>query len=179
MITGIRSLLVGSGVVLLVLAVNQLGFQRWIFAAIQGVLGLGLLLGGLVSSDAALGRESRRNALGIVLSSVVFIAIVGVVAMSVDLATSDLIGLSLPYLAALWLLVLGARYANGRTAVAVVSVASGVLLLVQCAILGMGILMSPYHVEHRTQFQSMLAAVVVTGVPCLWWFRRAKRSRTT
>jgi hypothetical protein len=97
--------------------------------------------------------------------------------VSIGQAASELIGISMPYIAALWLLVLGARFANRRMSVVIVSAGASILLLLQCAILGVGILLSPYHFEHRTQFQLLLAVLLVTGVAFVWLFIHAKWSR--
>jgi hypothetical protein len=55
---------------------------------------------------------------------------------------------------------------------------ASVFVLVQCAILAAGILLSPCHFEHRIQFQLPLAAVSVAGVALVSRFIRARWSRT-
>jgi hypothetical protein len=150
-------------------------FQRWGFAAVQGVLGLGLLLAGTMASDAALGHKAVGDAFRIVLWSAAFIACLVAIVAFAGQAVAELIGASLPYLAALWLLVLGARFATRRAPVIAIAVIAGLLLLFQCAFFGAQILLSPYNLALRTQFQALLGVTVVTGVACIWWFLRAKR----
>lgn len=176
--SGTRILLVGIGVVLLVLSVNQLLWQRWGFAVVQGSVGLGFLLAGGVSSEATLQHKVTQDFLKIILWNVVFVVSVVVAAISVDRGLSDSIGLSMPYTGALWLLVVGARFASKRSSVIAIAIIAGSILLVQCAILSMGILLSPYNFEYRNQMQLLLVAVITTGVLFVWWFVRAKLSRT-
>ncbi|MDH4191191.1 MAG: hypothetical protein OEW21_13425 [Betaproteobacteria bacterium] len=168
-----RIVLVGVGVILLVLTINQVMWQRWGFAVTQGTLGLSLLLAGVLSSDATLMNKAITDLLKISLWSVLLIA--GVVAAAV---TSELIGLSIPYITALWLLAVGARFAQRRMSVIAISVIASLLFLLQCGIFAVGILLSPYHFEHRTQFQLLLAVVIITGVALVFWFVYAKRPHT-
>lgn len=88
----------------------------------------------------------------------------------------EAVGISLPYIGGIWLLFLGARFANRRISVIAIVVIASILLLIQCAIFGLGILLSPNHFEHRSQFQLLLAAVVITGGAFVWWFVNAKLS---
>jgi len=171
-----RILFVGIGVVLLVLGANQLVFQRWAFAAIQGGLGLGFLLAGALSSDATLLKKGIGRFFKAVLWNMAFVAAVVVVTVSIGPAGSGVIAVSMPYIAALWLLVVGARFAKKRMSIIVIAVIASLLLLLQCAVLGVGILLSPYNFEHRTQSQVLLAAVLLTGAALVWWFLRAKLS---
>lgn len=176
---GTRIGFAGTGVVLLVLSVNQLVWNRWVSAAILGSLGLGLVLAGVLASDATLMREAIGSGLRIVLWNVMFVAGVAAVALSVDRAASELAGISMPYILALWLLALGARFASRRLSVIAIAVADSLLLLLQCAIYGIGIVLSPYHFEHRTLYQLLLAAAIGTGVTFVWWFIHAKRSQAS
>lgn len=173
----IRILLIGIGFVLLVLTINQLLFQRWGFATVQGTLGLGLLLAGVLLSDATLLHQAMKDFLRIALWNVVFIAGVVAVMLFVDRALSEFIGLSMPYIAALWLLVVGARFAHKRGVIITITIIASLLLLLQCAIFGVGIGLSLYHIEHRTLFQLLLVAVLATGVAFVWWFLNAKLSQ--
>lgn len=175
--SGTRILLVGIGVVLLVLSVNQLLWQRWGFAVVQGSVGLGFLLAGGLSSEATLQHKATQDFLNIILWNVMFVVSVVVVAISVDRGLYDSIGLSMPYIGALWLLVVGARFASKRPSVMAIAIIAGLLLLLQCAILSMGIWLSPYNFEHRNQMQLLLLAVITTGVLFVWWFTRAKLSQ--
>lgn len=172
-----RIALIGIGVVLLVLTVNQLLWQRWGFAAVQGSLCLAIFLAGFLLSDVPLQYKSTQDLLKIMWWNVLFVASVVVVAISVDRDVSDFIGISMPYIGALWLLVLGTRFANKRRSVVAIAMIAGLLLLLQCAIFGVGILLSPYHFQHRNQMQLLVAAVLTTGVPSLWWFLHTKLSR--
>ena len=172
-----RIAIIGIGVVLLVLTVNQLLWQRWGFAVVQGSLGLAFLLAGVLSSETMLLQKPTRDFLKLILWNVVFVASVVVVALSVDRALSDFIGITMPYIGALWLLVIGAHFASKRRSVIATAIIAGLLLLGQCAIFGVEILLSQYHGEHRNQAQLLLAVVIVTGVPLVWWFIHAKLSR--
>jgi hypothetical protein len=113
----------------------------------------------------------------LLLWNVGFIVCLGAIVVYADRAISDRIGLSLPYIAGVWLLLLGAGFAKKRASVIAIAVVASLLLLLQCAVFGAGILLSPYHFEHRTQFQLLLAAAIVTGVAFVWWFIIAKLSR--
>ncbi|HZV54421.1 MAG TPA: hypothetical protein VFF82_05715 [Rhodocyclaceae bacterium] len=168
-----RIVLVGVGVILLVLTINQVMWQRWGFAATQGTVGLSLLLAGVLSSDSTLMNMATKDILKTALWSVLLIA--GVVAGA---ATSEFIGLSIPYITALWLLAVGARFAQRRLSVIAITIIASLLLLLQCGIFAVGILLSPDHFAHRTQFQLLLAAVIITGVALVFWFAYAKRRHT-
>ncbi|MBL8342559.1 MAG: hypothetical protein JNL30_13905 [Rubrivivax sp.] len=109
--------------------------------------------------------------------TVVLIACVVAVLLSASRPAADLLGLSTPYLAALWLLAVGARFAQRRVSIVLVAVVASLLLLIQCAIFGAVILLSRYNFEARTQAQVLLGAVVVTGLAAAAWFVRSKRSR--
>jgi len=165
-----------AGVILLLLSVNQFNWHRWVSAAILGSLGLGLVAAGVLASDAILMQKAIGNGRRILLWNVMFIAGAASVALSVDRAASELIGISMPCIVALWLLVLGARFASRRMSVIAIAITASLLLLLQCAIYGIGIILSPYHFEHRTLYQLLLAATACTGVASVWWFMHAKRS---
>jgi hypothetical protein len=167
-------LLIGIGVVLLVLSMNQLLWQRWGLAVVLGSLGLGFVLAGVLSSEATLLHKAAQDLPKIMLWNLMFVAGVVAVTIFVDRALSDSVGITMPYIVALWLLVVGARFANRRPSVIAIAIIAGFLLLLQCAILSGGILLSPYHFEHRIQMQLLLAAVITTGVPFVWWFLHAK-----
>jgi hypothetical protein len=174
---GTRIALIAIGSLLLLLAVNQLFFQRWGFAAVQGSIGLGLLLTGALSSNATLMRPAVRNFFRIALWNVAFVVGIAVVAVSVDRLASDFIGLSLPYIAAVWLLVLGARFAHARIAVISIATVASLLLVLQAAIFSVAIVLSPDNEDRRTQYVLLLAVVIVTGLAFVSWFVGAKRSR--
>jgi hypothetical protein len=174
--TGARIWFVVIGVVFLVLSINEMLWQRWIFAAIQASLGLGLLLVGTLSSTP-LGCKTSGDCFKLVLWNMGFAAGFVVVVVFVNRSGSELIHLSLPYLAALWLLAVGACFAKRRISVIAVAVIASLLLLLQCAIFSIGIVLSPYHLDHRTQFQVLLVAVIATGVVFVGWFIKAKQSK--
>jgi len=162
------------------LSVNQIAFNRWVAVAIWGGLGLGLVLAGALSSEDTFKHKAVGVLLQLALWNVGFVACVAALA-AIAFAAAPLaagfIGISLPYIIALWLLVLGMRFASGRWAAISIAVIACLLLLLQCLIFGAGILLSPYHFEHRTQSQLALAAVIVTGVAFVWRYLRAKFSR--
>ena len=172
-----RTLFVGVGAVFLILSLNQFMLQKWGAATIWGISGLGLVLAGAFKSETDLKHEAISTLLKIVLWNMGFVVCIATVAVSVDQGTASDIGICIPYIAALWLLVLGARFASRRGSVIAIAVFASVLLLLQCLLFGVGIVLSPYHLEHRTQSQHSLAAVLVTGVAFVWWFMRAKLSR--
>lgn len=118
-----------------------------------------------------------RVLLRLFLWNVGFVVCLGAVVIHADRAISDPIALALPYIAGVWLLVLGSRFANKRASVITIAIVAGLLFLLQCAIVGMGILLSPYNFERRTEFQLLLGAVMLTGVTLVWWFTSAKLSR--
>lgn len=172
-----RALFIGIGAVFLVLSLNQFMLNKWGGATIWGILGLGLVLAGAFKSEATLKHEAVSALLKIALWNLVFVVCLTAVTVSVDAGTANGIGLWMPYIAALWLLVLGARFASRRGVVIAIAVVASLLLLLQCILFGIGIVLSPYHLEHRTQSQYSLAAVLVTGIAFVWWFIRAKFSR--
>ena len=151
--------------------------QKWWGATIWGILGLGLVLAGALKPEATLKHEAISTLLKIVLWNLVFVACITEVTVAVDQGTSSNIGICMPYIAALWLLVLGARFASRRGAVIVIAIMASLLLLFQRLLFGVGIVLSPYHLEHRTQSQHALAAVLVTGIAFVGCFIRAKLPR--
>jgi uncharacterized membrane protein YsdA (DUF1294 family) len=159
------------------LSINQVLFQRWVAVAIWGALGLGLVLAGALSSEESFKHKAVGVLFQFALWNVGFVACVAAlvaIAFAVSPLAAELIGISLPYIIALWLLVLGVRFASSRWAIIAIAVIACLLLLLQCLIFGAGILLSPYHFEHRTQSQLALAVVIVTGVAFVWWYLRAK-----
>lgn len=177
-----RAFFFGLGAVFLLLSVNQIVFHRWVAVAIWGGLGLGLMLAGAFSTETTFRHKAVGVLLRIALWNLGFVACVAAlvaIAFAVSPLAAELIGISLPYIIALWLLVLGARFASGRRAAIAIAVVACLLLLLQCLIFAAGILLSPYHFEHRTQSQLALAAVVVTGAACVWWYLRAKLASGT
>lgn len=151
--------------------------QKWCGAAIWGILGIGLVLTGAFKSEATLQQEAISTWLKLVLWNLVFVTCITAVTVSVDQSTASDIGICMPYIAALWLLVLGTRFASRRGVVIAIAVMAGLLMLFQCMLFGIGIVLSPYHLEHRTQSQMALVAVLITGIVFIWWFIRAKLQR--
>jgi hypothetical protein len=172
-----RALFIGVGAVFLVLSLNQFMLHQWGGATIWGIFELGLVLAGAFKPEATLRHESINFLLKIALWNLVFVVCLITVTVSVDPGTASNIGLWMPYMAALWLLVLGARFASSRGVVIAIAVIASLLLLLQCILFGIGIVLSPYHLEHRTQSQYSLAAALVTGIAFVGWFIRAKLSR--
>jgi hypothetical protein len=170
----------GFGAAFLMVSVNQIAFHRWVAVAVWGGLGVGLVLAGALSSEGTFKHKAFGVLLQFALWNAVFaacVAALAAIAFAAAPIAAELIGLSLPYVVALWLLVLGVRFATGRRAIISIAVIACLLLLLQCLIFGVGILLSPYHFEHRTQSQLALAAVIVTGVAFVWWYLRAKLLR--
>lgn len=161
------------GLVLLALTVNQLLWQRWGFAAVQGAVGLGFLLAGLFLSDAALSSRTTADIFKTAFLSVLLVAGIAAIAV-VFYPASEIIGLWMPGILALWLLAVGARFARRRASVVTFAVVASLLFLLQAGIFSVLILANKYHFEHRTEFQLMLGVVIVTGVAAVYAFVRAK-----
>lgn len=114
-----------------------------------------------------------RLLLKLLLWNALFFGVIAVIIVNAS-SSAGIIGLSLPYILSIWLLFLGALYAERHIPVIIIAVIVSLLLAVQCVIYGVGILFSPYHFEHRTLFQLLLGISVITGLPFIWWFTRAK-----
>jgi hypothetical protein len=116
-----------------------------------------------------------RTLLRLLLWNAAFIACVAAIAISLDRGTSDVFGLSLPYITGVWLLFLGARFASRRVSVIAIAVISSLLFLFQCVVIGFILLLSSDNRDLATQLAFLIAAVLVTGVALVWWFTSSKR----
>jgi hypothetical protein len=83
-----------------------------------------------------------------------------------------------PGLAALWLLALGARNAHRRVSVLAIAVTSGLLVLIQCAVLAFAVAYIRGFDKTRstTGLELVLAGVFVLGSVLIVWFVRGKLS---
>jgi hypothetical protein len=116
-----------------------------------------------------------RLLLRLFLWNAAFVACVAALAVSLDRGTSDLFGLSLPYVTGVWLLFLGARFANRRLSVIAIAIVSSLLFLLQCAVIGFALLLSSDNRDSVTLLAYLIAAVLVTGAGLVWWFASSKR----
>jgi hypothetical protein len=90
---------------------------------------------------------------------------------------ADAIGLALPGLLALWLLFLGGRYASGRAVVIACAVFAGLLVLAQCALLGLLLALSKGfggRTYYTPLFELLLVVVPIIGIALIWRFIRVK-----
>jgi len=92
---------------------------------------------------------------------------------------ADYLGLAVPFIVGIWLLVLGARFARRRAAVISIAVTSGILILLQCAMLALFIWWNEGFGNRRytTSLQLLIVLGLAIGGASVWWFWRAKLER--
>jgi hypothetical protein len=172
--TGRRILFIVVGVGLLILSANQVAWQRWLLAAIQATAGAGAVWFGVCLTDAAIMRKSTGAIVKTFMWTAALIGSVVLIAVITGPVAADRIGMSMPYLSALWVLAVGVRFAERRVSVVLTALAASLLLMLQCALLGFGAALSRYNAEARTALLLLLGAAALSGSALVMWFVRSK-----